>query len=258
MPVIAIATVAATSSELNGSSVITNTSIPRKEGFSSPVMRPKLAILDPELTFSVSLQRTAYSAADIISHLMEAYFGHDLDWAPFQDRYCQGSIRTIMDCVDRIIVDPQDKEARSQMMWTASFAWSGFYPCGLGETDATIHILGHSLSNYYDTPHGAAMSVTILGTMKYFIDKKTKKFAEFAREVFQVRETDDKKAALAGLDRMEKWFRKIGAPTTLKEAGIPDNAIAKMAPDALITAQAWGLGDRYSVEKLTDLYNKCV
>ena len=258
LPVIAIATIPATSSELNGTSVMSYQKITRKDAISSPVMRPKVAILDPELTYSVSLQRTAYSAADIISHLVEAYFGHNLDWAPFQDRYCQGSIRTIIDCVNRLMINSTDKDARAQMMWTASYAWSGFYPCGLGPWDAPIHILGHSLSNFYDTPHGAAMSVTILGTMKYFLETKTKKFADFAREVFQVNEKEDLKAARAGINMLESWFKKIGTPTNLAEAGIPLDAISKMAADALLTAKQWGSGERYSVEKIIDIFNYCV
>jgi alcohol dehydrogenase YqhD (iron-dependent ADH family) len=217
-------------------------------------MRPKVAILDPELTYSIPLKQTAYSAADIISHLVEAYFGHSLAWAPFQDHYCQASIRTIIECMDRLLVDPTDKEARAQMMWTASYAWNGFYPNGLGPCDATIHVLGHSLSNFYDTPHGASMSVTILATMRYFLDTKTRKFAEFSREVFKVTETDDRKAAEAGIAALEKWFKKIGTPTTLAEAGLPANAIDVMAPDALLTAQNWGLGSLYSEGTIRQMF----
>jgi hypothetical protein len=258
LPVIAVVTIPATSSELNGTSVMSYEKIQRKDGFANPIMRPKTAILDPELTYSIPVKQTAYSAADIISHLLEAYFGHSLEWAPFQDRYCQGGIRTIIDCMDRIIVNPADKEARAQMMWTASFAWNGFYNCGLGGTDSTIHILGHSLSNFYDTPHGAAMSVTILATMRYFLSSKTKKFADFAREVFKINETDDLAAAKAGIIALEAWFKKIGTPTTLAEAGIPADGIAKMAPDALITSQAWGYGDLYNLEKINDMFKFCL
>lgn len=255
LPVIVVVTIPATSSELNGTSVMSNEKIQRKDGFANPVMRPKTAILDPELTYSIPLKQTAYSAADIISHLLESYFGHSLDWAPFQDRYCQGGIRTIMDCVDRLLVNPADKEARAQMMWTASYAWNGFYPCGLGPCDATIHVLGHSLSNFYDTPHGASMSITILATMRYFLKKKIKKFAEFAREVFKVNEIDDLKAAQAGIDALEKWFKKIGTPVKLSEAGIPAEGIDKMAPDALKTAKAWGLGDLYTLDIIREMFS---
>jgi alcohol dehydrogenase YqhD (iron-dependent ADH family) len=258
LPVITVVTIPATSSELNGTSVMSYEKIQRKEGFANPVMRPRVAILDPELTYSIPIKQTAYSATDIISHLLEAYFGHSLEWAPFQDRYCQSSIRTIIDCMDRLLVNPTDKEARAQMMWTASFAWNGFYPCGLGPCDATIHVLGHSLSNFYDTPHGAAMSVTILATMRYFLHIKTKKFADFAREVFKLSEANDLKAAEAGIAALEAWFKKIGTPTTLCEAGIPAEGISKMAPDALVTAQAWGLGEHYTLAKTTDMFELCL
>jgi hypothetical protein len=177
--------------------------------------------------------------------------------------------------MDRLLVDPMDAEARAQMMWTASWAWNGFYPNGLGGFDMTIHVLGHSLSNFYDTPHGASMSITILATMRYFLDTKTEKFAEFAREVFKVTEKDDRAAAEAGIAALEAWFRKIGTPVTLAEAGIaaleawfkkigtpvtlaeagiPADAIAKLAPDALITAQKWGLGDLYDLNKVDEMF----
>ena len=254
LPLIAVVTIPATSSELNGTSVMSYEKIQRKEGFANPVMRPKVAILDPELTYSIPIKQTAYSATDIISHFMEAYFGHADEWAPFQDRYAQGGIRTIIDCMDRILVNPTDKDARAQMMWTASFAWNGFYPLGLGPWDSTIHILGHSLSNFYDTPHGASMSITILATMRYFLKTKTKKFAEFAREVFKINEADDLKAAQAGIDALEKWFKKIGTPVSLSDAGIPADAIEKMAPDALTTSKNWGYGDLYNLEKIKDMF----
>jgi alcohol dehydrogenase YqhD (iron-dependent ADH family) len=257
LPLIAVVTIPATSSELNGTSVMSYEKIQRKEGFASPVMRPKYAVLDPALTWSIPVKQTAYSAADIVSHLLESYLGHGLDWAPFQEHYCQGSIRTIMECMDRILKDPADKEARAQMMWTASYAWNGFYPCGLGPADATIHVLGHSLSNFYDTPHGAAMSVTIPATMRWFLNSKTKRLAGLAREVFAVREADDMAAAKAGIAAVVAWFKKIGTPTTLAEAAIPADAIAKLAPDALKTAQAWGLGELYTLDTCAKMFELC-
>jgi alcohol dehydrogenase YqhD (iron-dependent ADH family) len=257
LPVIAVVTIPATSSELNGTSVMSYEKIQRKEGFANPVMRPRFAVLDPALTWTIPIRQTAYSAADIISHLLESYIGHGLDWAPFQDHYCQASIRTIMECMERLLRDPKDAEARAQMMWTASYAWNGFYPCGLGPADATIHVLGHSLSNFYDTPHGAAMSVTIPATMRWFLDKKTKRLAGIAREIFGVHEADDMAAARAGISAIVAWFKKIGAPTTLAEAGIPADAIAKMAPDALETAQAWGLGDHYTLDTCRKMFELC-
>ena len=246
IPVIVVVTIPATSSELNGTAVITNETLRRKDGFVNPIMKPKVAILDPELTYTIPIRQTAYSAADIVSHLLEHYLGHQLAFAPYQDHFCEGGIRSIMECMDRLLADPQDHDARAVMMWQAAFAWNGFYDCGFGLPNSNIHILGHSLSNFYNTPHGAAMSVTILATLRYYLKERTAKYAQLAREVFGVRDKDDMIAAQAGIAAMEAWFKKIGAPTTLAEAGITDpDAIDKMAPDALKTAEAWGEVEAY-------------
>ena len=261
IPVIAVVTIPATSSELNGTAVITNETRRRKDGFANPVMKPKACILDPELTYTIPLKQTAYSAADIVSHLLEHYLGHQLEFAPYQDHFCQGGIRSIMECMDRLLENPQDPDARAVMMWQAAFAWCGYYDCGFGLPNSIIHILGHALSNFYDTPHGAAMSVTILGSMKYYLKERTKKYADFAREVFGIREKDDMIAACAGIAAMEAWFKKIGTPTTLAEAGITDEeAIDKMAPDALATAYAWGEAEAYGYteEVMRRMFEHCM
>ena len=260
IPVIAVVTIPATSSEINAVSVITNEGLGAKDGFGSPVMRPKTAILDPELTYTIPMKQTAYSAADIVSHLLEHYLGHQLEFAPYQDYFCQGGIRSIMDCMDRLLADPADPDARAVMMWQAAFAWCGYYDCGFGLPNSIIHILGHPLSNFYNTPHGAAMSVTILGTMRYYLSERTEKYAGFARGVFGITEKDDMIAASAGIAALEAWFLKIGTPVTLAEAGIdaPD-AIEKMAPDALRISEAWGEKDEYGYteEIMKNMYGCC-
>ena len=260
IPVIVVVTIPATSSELNGTAVITNETLRRKDGFANPVMRAKVAILDPELTYTIPVRQTAYSAADIVSHLLEHYLGHDDDFVPYQDHFCEGGIRSIMECMDRILVNPGDPDARAVMMWQAAFAWCGFYDCGYDLPNSNIHILGHSLSNFYDTPHGAAMSITILATMRYYLKERTARYAQFAREVFGVRDQDDMIAAQAGIAAIEAWFKKIGAPTTLAEAGITDpEAIDKMAPDALKTAEAWGEVEKwhYNVDVMREQFELC-
>ncbi len=261
LPVIAVVTLPATSSELNGTSVMNNETLKRKDGFANPVMRPKVAILDPELTLSLPMTQTAYAVTDIVSHYLEHYLGNQLEFTPFQDHYCEGGIRSLMACMDRLAVNPKDIEARSMIMWQAAFAWNGFYDCGYGLPNSNIHILGHSLSNFYDTPHGAAMSITILATMRYYLKERTAKYARFAREVFGVRDADDMIAACAGIAALEAWFKKIGTPVNFAEAGITDpDAIEKMAPDALATATAWGELEayNYNVDMLKDMFALCV
>lgn len=260
IPVITVVTIPATSSELNGTAVINNETLQRKDGFLSPIMKPRVSILDPELTYTIPMRQTAFSAADIVSHLLEHYLGHTLEFAPYQDHFCEGGIRSIMECMDRLLENPQDKDARAVMMWQAAFAWCGFYDCGMGLPNSNIHILGHSLSNFYDTPHGAAMSVTILATMRYYLEERTAKYAKFAREVFGVRDEDDMIAASAGIAAIEAWFRKIGAPCTLAEAGITDpDAVNKLAPDAFKTAEAWGEVEEYAYTEdvMREMFELC-
>lgn len=262
VPVITVVTIPATSSELNGTAVINNEHLRRKDGFANPIMKPKVTILDPELTYTIPIRQTAYSAADIVSHLLEHCIGNvDLKFTPYQDHFCTGGIRSIMECMDRLLVNPKDEDARAIMMWQASYAWSGFYSQGFGIPSQTIHILGHSLSNFYDTPHGAAMSVTILATMRYYLNERTAKYAQVAREVFGITEKDDLMAAKMGIEGFKAWFKKIGTPTTLAEAGITDpDAVKKMAPDALITAASWGEKEKYNynVEMLEEMFKLCL
>lgn len=256
-PVIAVVTIPATSSELNGTSVMNNEGLRRKDGMANPILKPSLAILDPELTYTIPLRQTVYSAVDIISHLLEGYLGHKPGFYPYQDHFAEGGIRAMMACMEKLLENPTDPDARGQMMWQASYAWCGFYTSGIW-FNQNIHILGHSLSNFYDTPHGAAMGVTILATMRYFLKERTDRYAQFAREVFGIDEADDLKAAEAGIAALEAWFKKIGCPTNLAEANITDpDAVEKMAEDAYKTAVAWGEGDAYSVDIMRAQFELC-
>ncbi len=241
LPIITIVTIPATSSEMNPTSVISNDSLRRKEGFGHPLMFPKVSILDPELTYSIPVQLTAISAADIISHLMEGYINHFDEWAPMQDRFAQGMIKTVIESMDILQEDPNHKQARAIMMWAAAYAWNGFYVCGVGGFEPCIHMLGHSFSAFYDLPHGSAMSVSIPGCMKYHLNERAKKYAEFAKEVFGIVAENEQSSAQAGIDALVAWFKKIGVPTSFAQAGMPTDEFDAMADDVLITAKNWGM-----------------
>ncbi|MBN1298149.1 MAG: iron-containing alcohol dehydrogenase [Actinobacteria bacterium] len=257
LPVITVLTIPATSSEMNATSVISNDELKRKEGFVNTLMFPKLSILDPELTYSIPILQTAISATDIVSHLMEGYINHNDPWAPMQDRYAQGMIKTIMDCLDKLIGNPQDAQARATMMWASTFAWNGFYVCGLGSFDMPIHMVGHTFSAFYDLAHGSAMSVSIPAVMKFHLKERIEKYSVFAREVFGINGDISEKTAKAGIDALEQWFKRIGVPTTFKEAGMPSNELDAMADDILITAKHWGI-ETYDKEMVLAILNLCL
>lgn len=257
LPIITVLTIPATSSEMNSTSVISNNSLRRKEGFVNPLMFPKVSILDPELTYSIPIENTVISATDIISHLMEGYINHNDPWAPMQDRYAQGMIKTIIECTERLIENPKDSQARSTMMWAATFAWNGFYVCGLGAFDMPIHMIGHTFSAFYDVPHGSAMSVSIPGVMKFHVQDRIEKYSVFAKEIFGIDGGTDEESARAGIDELTGWFKKIGVPTTFKEANMPEDELDAMADDVLVTAEHWGITS-YTKEDVLSILNLCL
>lgn len=256
LPIVTVVTIPATSSEMNSTSVISNDELKRKEGFVNPLMFPKVSILDPELTYSIPLPQTAISAADVVSHLMEGYINHNDPWAPMQDRFAQGMIKTVMDCMDRLMKDPKDAQARATLMWTATFAWNGFYVCGLGAFDMPIHMVGHTFSAFYDLAHGSAMSVSIPAVMKYHLQERIEKYSVFAREIFGIEGKNSEKTARAGIKALEGWFHKIGVPTTFAEAGMPEDNLEAMADDILITADHWGIST-YNKDMVLDILKLC-
>jgi len=257
LPIITVLTIPATSSEMNSTAVISNDEIKRKEGFVNPLMFPKISILDPELTYSIPLFLTAISAADVVSHLLEGYLNHNDPWAPMQDRFAQGMIKTVIDCMDRLLKNPKDTQARSTIMWVSTFAWNGFYVCGLGPFDSPIHMVGHTFSAFYDVAHGSAMTVSIPAVMKFHLKERVEKYSIFAKEVFGINGEISEKTAKEGIDLLIKWFKKIGVPTNFKEANIPTNEIDAMADDILITADHWGI-NTYNKEMVLSILRLCL
>jgi len=257
LPIITVLTIPATSSEMNSTSVISNDEIKRKEGFVNPLMFPKISILDPELTYSIPILQTAISAADIVSHLMEGYINHNDPWAPMQDRFAQGMIKNVIDCMERLQKNQKDSQARAAMMWVSTFSWNGFYVCGIGPFDAPIHMVGHTFSAFYDVPHGSAMSVSIPAVMKFHLKERIEKYSVFAKEVFGIKGEINEKTARAGIDALVNWFKRIGVPTNFKEANIPTNELDAMADDILITADHWDI-KTYNKEMVLSILKLCL
>jgi alcohol dehydrogenase YqhD (iron-dependent ADH family) len=257
LPIITVLTIPATSSEMNSTSVISNDEIKRKEGFVNSLMFPAVSILDPELTCSIPILQTAISAADIVSHLMEGYINHKDPWAPMQDRFAQGMIKTVIDCMEKLLKDPKDTQARATMMWVSTFAWNGFYVCGLGAFDMPIHMVGHTFSAFYDVPHGSAMSVAIPAVMKFHLMERIEKYSIFAQEIFGIEGDISENTAKAGIDALTGWFKKIGVPISFEEAHMPVDELGALADDILITAEHWGI-ETYNKEMVLKILELCL
>lgn len=223
-PVGAVITIAAAGSEMSDSSVITNENGNLKRSFGSDYCRPKFAVMNPELTYSVSPYQTACGCVDIIAHVMERYFTNDTD-TQLRDQMSEGLMRTVMHYAQILMTQPDDYNARAQVMWASSLAHNSLLgPRAVG--DWSCHQLEHELSGMFDVAHGTGIAAVWGSWARYVYRDNPARFAQFGVNVLGVMQdfAQPEKTALAATDAMEAWFRSIGMPTNLKELGVTVSA----------------------------------
>lgn len=229
VPTGVVVTIAAAGSETSKSSVITNEKGWYKRGLNSDITRPKFAILNPELTYTLPSYQTACGAADIMAHVMERYFTNEMH-VDLTDRLCEGTLKSVIKYAPLTIRQPEDYYARAEIMWAAAIAHSDFLGVGrLG--DWASHRIEHELSGIYDVAHGAGLAAIFPAWMKYVYKHNISRFAQFAVRVFDI-EFDlefPEKTALEGIKRLAEFYRDIGLPTRLKELNIKEDKLALMA-----------------------------
>ena len=251
-----VVTISASASEMNQAAVITKEDSAQKYSFRSPFVQPKTSILDPTVLFTLSPAYSAYSAVDTIAHMLEPYFVNTEPNSFLQDRLVEGLMKTVMESTEAILKDPDDYDARANMMWAAILGFNGLTTASMGRTGLPVHMMEHSLSAMYDIAHGAGLSILLPGWMGYAVEKYPAKFARLARNVFNVVEDDDLKAGIAGIGRLKEWFASIGSPVSLGEAKIPAEDIGKIAGNAAALAELWGLKD-YTEEVIASILSTC-
>lgn len=228
LPLGAILTIAATGTDMDTSSVITNPETKQKIGWASKHVLPKFAILNPEFTYTVSPYQTAAGTADIMSHTMENYFT-DYDDCFLQDSMAEAILKTCIKYGPIAIEDGQNYEARANLLWANTWAINGILNYGK-ETDWSVHAMEHELSAYYDITHGVGLAILTPRWLEYVLDDNTRsKIARFARNVFDVIEENDEKAAKLGIKKLYDFFLSIGIPMTLSEVGIGSEKLEEMA-----------------------------
>lgn len=229
IPLYTILTVPATGSEMNPNGVITNEETNDKWGYRTELNFPVFSILDPQTTLSIPLKYTALAAIDIMTHSMEAYFSKEDKNSYIIDRYVEALVKSVIESMDKLLVNPQDIEARANLMWTSTLAWNGMVHCGVGKFIIVNHVIEHPLSAIYDIPHAAGLSLLIPASMSYYFEKYKERLAMFGKNVFGISEENKEKAARETIESFITWFKKLGAPTTLSEAGITDPDVEKMS-----------------------------
>lgn len=227
LPVGAVLTLSATGSEGSNCAVITNDA-GEKAGLCHELIRPKFAILNPELTCTVPKWHTACGSCDILAHILESYFTPTAD-VQATDEFIEGLVRTVIQFAPVAIEHPEDYNARAQIMWCGMIANSGFFHVGR-LADTAPHALGECLGS--TLTHGATLSAVIPSWMKYTYKKKLDRYVRYAEKIWGIKTEGMTKeeAALAGITATEEFFRNLGAPVSLEELGLdPETAPARLA-----------------------------
>jgi len=260
LPLITVLTLAAAGSEMNSGMVITNEATREKFGFGNKRLYPKTSILDPEATFTVPPDYTAYGAVDAISHVLEFYMTRQDPATPVQDRLMEGLIENAMDACNRCLLAPDNYNARADLMWTATLALNGLTGAGLGRVGFPMHMIEHSLSALYDIPHGAGLSIIIPGWLTWFADVHPERIAQLGARLFpksMAGESSARRMALKTIDCFRRWFSSINSPTTLNQAGISKTNIPALATNALALAKVWRLNG-YSRKRIENILYFCL
>jgi alcohol dehydrogenase YqhD (iron-dependent ADH family) len=242
MPVGTIHTISAAGSETSRSSVLVDDlETGCKQGFNWDCCRPVFAIMNPELTYSVPAYQTGAGAADIIAHTVSRYFTKDAPACRLGDEFAEGLIRTVLKYGPIAIANPDDYEARAELMMAASFSHNDLTWIGRRGPRGGEHALEHQLSGHYDTVHGAGLAAIVPAWLQYIADNGTPeqaaRVAQFGAGIFGIRPdmTDIRAAAGEGIKAFRAWVRSIGMPLTLAELGIPGTelqAVIKRTLDA--------------------------
>ena len=232
LPIFGVLTASATASEVNNIAVVSNPQKSSKTSFVSPFVFPRVSIIDPTVQISLPEEQTVSGGIDVMIHVMERIF----DGAPdveLMDEVGYALIRSMMKIIPELREDPGNYAARAQYAWAASLGHNGFLSCGRGERgDFSSHKLGHSLSLLFNTTHGASLSVMMPAWARYLYRDYPTPFARLADAVFGVGAGSEEDMALECIERLESFFRSLGAPTTLRELGIGEADIERLAQNA--------------------------
>lgn len=235
LPVAVVLTICATGSEMNSGAVISNEKAHEKLEINHPLLYPVLSICDPTYLYTLPSKQTAAGAVDILSHVMEQYFQPN-DEAYITDVLSEAVMKTVIKYARKAMDEPENYEARSNLMWSSTVALNHLLTVGKGGA-WSVHPIEHVISAYYDITHGVGLAVLTPAWMSYVLsDMTAPRFARFAREVFGVEEADNRKAAELGIQKVRAFNQSLEMPATLSEAGVPEDLFDEMASEAVRTS----------------------
>ncbi len=229
LPVAVILTIPAAGSEASTGAVVTNEDGWYKRDIGSELLRPKFAIMNPELTFTLSLEQTMIGIADITAHMIERYFTH-VSHVEVTDRLMEATLKTVMHNAKILYSDPDNYEARSEIMWAGTLAHNDLFGTGrIGDWGS--HDIEHELSAIYDVAHGAGLSTVIPAWMQYVYKEDVRKFVQFGARVFNLEPDVEfpEMTALEAISRLKEFYKSVGLPVSLTDLKVPADRLEEMA-----------------------------
>ncbi|WP_088103943.1 iron-containing alcohol dehydrogenase [Halalkalibacter urbisdiaboli] len=235
LPFGTVLTLAATGSEMNANSVITNWETKEKIGWSSPYNFPLFSILDPVNTLSVPEDQTVYGIVDMMSHVLEAYF-HHTENTPLQDRICESILQTTIEVGPELVRNLDNLNYRETILYCGTMALNGMTSMGT-RGDWATHNIEHAVSAIYDIPHAGGLAILFPHWLRYTLEERIERHVQLATRVFQVDPTgkSDLEIALKGIEKLSSFWTILGAPNRLAHYDIDESQIEKMAELATAT-----------------------
>jgi alcohol dehydrogenase YqhD (iron-dependent ADH family) len=245
LPIVVVLTIAGTGSELNEVSVITHDIKKIKHSLRSPLLFPKISFLDPTLTFTVSPEYTAYGAVDAFSHVFEFFVNREYKKDSLVEDLMVVIMKNIMKWSKIALKEPNNYEARANLIWASSLALCGLIKAGIGSYRFPIHAIEHTLSGGYDIPHGLGLAILMRAWMKIY--RKDDIIKKVFIKVFDLPIPDE------GLEFYENWLRELRISMSLKEIGIPKEDIDTLVDKAFEIFLLYGAEKEYPKEKIREI-----
>jgi len=214
IPLATVLTLAATGSEMNGAAVISRWKTQEKLHFIRDEVLPKFSILDPQNTYTVSRNQTAYGIIDAFSHVLEQYM-HTTKNAPLQDRFSESILLTLIENAPKVQKNPRNYCARANLMWSATMALNSIIALGVDQDWAT-HMIEHELSAFYDIPHGAGLAILTPRWMNVVRNQKKEKLVQFGKRIWGL-EGKDQEIIDVAIEKTHDFFKSLGVKMSLSD-----------------------------------------
>ncbi len=235
LPIITVPTLAAAGSEMSTSSVISRMDINMKAGYSSPDMRPRASFLNPEFTYTMPRRQTAAGVADAISHVMESYFSN-VPEAYLQTKFGEALFDTLFHYGQIAYEEPENYEARSNIMWACCWAINGLTVKG-NPVGWSMHKLEHELSAYYDVTHGIGLAIIMPAWLTWMLtEENAYRYLGYLKASFGIDPSgmDKMEAARLAITKTKEYFKLLDLPLSLREIGVEEKLLPVMAHEAAV------------------------